>query len=126
MLPRTSVTEGGNPVVASALCLATAVCVQCAAAASLLRTLLVAGSVVGRVEFLAPGSFCARLQIKPGKIVIILAGRYAGKKAIVVKNFDEGTKGEKTMRNSSIEFAGWCALLPLAVLRAVGLRWMRA
>jgi len=30
--------------------------------------------------------------IKPGKIVIVLAGRYAGKKAIVVKNFDEGNK----------------------------------
>lgn len=30
--------------------------------------------------------------IKPGKVVIILAGRYAGKKAIVVKSFDDGTK----------------------------------
>jgi large subunit ribosomal protein L27e len=30
--------------------------------------------------------------IKPGKVVILLAGRYAGKKAIVVKTFDDGTK----------------------------------
>merc|ERR1712085_31181 len=30
--------------------------------------------------------------IKPGKVVIVLAGRYAGKKAIVVKTFDEGSK----------------------------------
>jgi len=30
--------------------------------------------------------------IKPGKIVIVLAGRYAGRKAIVVKTFDEGSK----------------------------------
>eukprot|EP00343_Euplotes_focardii_P008014 CAMPEP_0205818870 /NCGR_PEP_ID=MMETSP0206-20130828/954_1 /ASSEMBLY_ACC=CAM_ASM_000279 /TAXON_ID=36767 /ORGANISM="Euplotes focardii, Strain TN1" /LENGTH=141 /DNA_ID=CAMNT_0053111695 /DNA_START=38 /DNA_END=463 /DNA_ORIENTATION=+ len=28
--------------------------------------------------------------IKAGKVVIILAGRYAGKKAIVVKTFDDG------------------------------------
>ena len=31
-------------------------------------------------------------SIKTGKVVIILAGRYAGKKAIVVKSYDEGTK----------------------------------
>ena len=30
--------------------------------------------------------------LKKGKVVIMLAGRYAGKKAIVVKTFDEGTK----------------------------------
>merc|ERR1712137_1040653 len=30
--------------------------------------------------------------LKPGKVVIVLAGRYAGKKAIVVKTFDEGSK----------------------------------
>merc|ERR1719453_803700 len=30
--------------------------------------------------------------IKPGKVVIVLSGRYAGKKAIVVKTFDEGSK----------------------------------
>merc|ERR1719453_128473 len=31
-------------------------------------------------------------SIKPGKVVIILAGRYAGKKAIVVKTWDDGNK----------------------------------
>merc|ERR1712071_374421 len=30
--------------------------------------------------------------IKPGKVVLVLAGRYAGKKAIVVKTFDDGSK----------------------------------
>jgi len=29
--------------------------------------------------------------IKPGKVVIVLNGRYAGRKAVVVKNYDEGT-----------------------------------
>lgn len=31
-------------------------------------------------------------SIKPGKVVIVLNGRFAGRKAVVVKNFDEGTK----------------------------------
>ncbi|EGF78095.1 hypothetical protein BATDEDRAFT_26801 [Batrachochytrium dendrobatidis JAM81] len=30
--------------------------------------------------------------LKPGKVVLVLQGRYAGKKAVIVKNFDEGTK----------------------------------
>ncbi|KAK9735870.1 hypothetical protein RND81_04G234000 [Saponaria officinalis] len=30
--------------------------------------------------------------LKPGKAVIVLQGRYAGKKAVIVKNFDEGTR----------------------------------
>ena len=30
--------------------------------------------------------------MKPNKIVIVLSGRYAGRKAIIVKNFDEGTQ----------------------------------
>ncbi|KAJ1918115.1 60S ribosomal protein L27B [Tieghemiomyces parasiticus] len=30
--------------------------------------------------------------IKPGKVVIVLQGRHAGKKAVIVKHFDEGTK----------------------------------
>ena len=33
--------------------------------------------------------------LKPGKIVIIVSGRFAGKKAIVVKTFDEGTPERK-------------------------------
>jgi len=33
--------------------------------------------------------------IKPGKVVIVLAGRYAGRKAVVVKAFDDGTNEHK-------------------------------
>lgn len=29
--------------------------------------------------------------MKAGKVVLVLSGRYAGRKAIVVKNYDEGT-----------------------------------
>ncbi|CAL5219349.1 g1165 [Coccomyxa viridis] len=31
--------------------------------------------------------------LKPGKVVILLTGRYAGKKAVIVKNNDDGTTG---------------------------------
>ncbi|CAG8537213.1 15638_t:CDS:1 [Acaulospora morrowiae] len=30
--------------------------------------------------------------LKPGKVAIILSGRFAGKKVVIVKNYDEGTK----------------------------------
>jgi len=30
--------------------------------------------------------------MKPGKVVIVLAGRYAGRKAIIVKQQDDGTQ----------------------------------
>eukprot|EP00735_Rhodelphis_limneticus_P012002 TRINITY_DN5170_c0_g1::TRINITY_DN5170_c0_g1_i1::g.29383::m.29383 TRINITY_DN5170_c0_g1::TRINITY_DN5170_c0_g1_i1::g.29383 ORF type:complete len:150 (+),score=56.05,sp/O14388/RL27A_SCHPO/59.56/4e-53,Ribosomal_L27e/PF01777.13/3.2e+03,Ribosomal_L27e/PF01777.13/2.6e-35,KOW/PF00467.24/1.3e-06,PRP3/PF08572.5/0.098 TRINITY_DN5170_c0_g1_i1:44-451(+) len=33
--------------------------------------------------------------LKPGKVVIILSGRYAGKKAVIVKNFDDGVGNKK-------------------------------
>ena len=33
--------------------------------------------------------------MKPGRVVIMLAGRHAGKKAIVVKQHDEGKKDKK-------------------------------
>lgn len=29
--------------------------------------------------------------MKPGKVVIILGGRYAGRKGIIVKNYDDGS-----------------------------------
>ena len=32
--------------------------------------------------------------MKAGRVVILLAGRRAGKKAVIVKNFDEGKKGK--------------------------------
>merc|ERR1712000_748967 len=33
--------------------------------------------------------------MKPGKIVIVLQGRYAGRKAVIVKNYDGGTDDRK-------------------------------
>ena len=33
--------------------------------------------------------------IKPGKVVIVLRGKMAGKKAVVVRNNDNGTKSRK-------------------------------
>jgi len=30
--------------------------------------------------------------LKPGKVVVVLNGRYAGRKAVIVKNFDDGSK----------------------------------
>jgi len=33
--------------------------------------------------------------LKPGKVVILLNGRYAGRKAVIVKNFDEGSQNRQ-------------------------------
>jgi len=33
--------------------------------------------------------------LKPGKVVVLLRGRHAGQKAVIVKNFDEGNKDRK-------------------------------
>ena len=33
--------------------------------------------------------------IKTGKVVIVLNGRYAGRKAVVIKTFDDGSKDRK-------------------------------
>jgi large subunit ribosomal protein L27e len=30
--------------------------------------------------------------LKPGKVVIVLKGKHAGKKAVIVKEFDDGSK----------------------------------
>lgn len=39
---------------------------------------------------------CRRVRsIKSGKVVVLLAGRYAGRKAVVVKPFDEGSENRK-------------------------------
>ena len=35
------------------------------------------------------------LCLQPQKVVILLTGRYAGKKAVIVKNFDDGTSGRQ-------------------------------
>jgi hypothetical protein len=37
--------------------------------------------------------------MKPGRIVILLAGRHAGKKAIIVKQYDDGKKVCNTLRS---------------------------
>ena len=36
-------------------------------------------------------SFYAQF-LKKGKIVIVLSGRYAGKKAVIMKSYDKGTE----------------------------------
>jgi large subunit ribosomal protein L27e len=33
--------------------------------------------------------------LRPGKVVVVLAGRYAGKKAVIVKTFDDGQGDRK-------------------------------
>jgi hypothetical protein len=35
------------------------------------------------------------LRVQPGKVVIVLQGRYAGKKAVIVRSHDEGTSARK-------------------------------
>lgn len=37
--------------------------------------------------------YCSKMRkiMKGGKVVIVLCGRYAGRKAVVVKTFDDGT-----------------------------------
>ena len=63
-----------------------------------------------------PESIMAKF-LKPGKVVVVLNGRYAGKKAVIVKNFDEGDK------NANKKFG--CALVvgidryPLKVTKAM-------
>ncbi|CAI5463182.1 unnamed protein product [Closterium sp. Yama58-4] len=33
--------------------------------------------------------------LKPNKVVVVLQGRYAGRKAVIVKNFDDGVAGRQ-------------------------------
>uniref|UniRef100_A0A1S4MIL9 Large ribosomal subunit protein eL27 n=1 Tax=Pediculus humanus subsp. corporis TaxID=121224 RepID=A0A1S4MIL9_PEDHC len=33
--------------------------------------------------------------MKPGKVVLVLSGRYAGKKAIILRNYDDGTSAKQ-------------------------------
>ena len=39
--------------------------------------------------------------MKAGKVVIILSGRYAGRKAVIIRNNDEGT-GDRTYGNATV------------------------
>ena len=43
-------------------------------------------------DVLQTNSGCSGV-LQPGKVVILLTGRYAGKKAVIVKNNDDGTSG---------------------------------
>ncbi|KAI7855929.1 ribosomal L27e protein family-domain-containing protein [Circinella umbellata] len=54
--------------------------------------------------------------IKAGKVVVILQGRYAGKKAVVVRNHDEGTKD----RPYGYAVVAGVERYPLKVTRAMG------
>lgn len=38
---------------------------------------------------------CLSISIKSGKVVIMLAGRYAGRKAVVVKVSEDGSSGKR-------------------------------
>jgi large subunit ribosomal protein L27e len=40
-------------------------------------------------------AFCAACSFKSGKVVVLLQGRYAGRKAVIVKAHDEGTQDRK-------------------------------
>lgn len=51
--------------------------------------------------------------LKSGKVVIVLRGRYAGRKAVVVKAFDEGTKERKF---------GHCTLVSFSAVKHPGRR----
>ncbi|KAJ3350559.1 hypothetical protein HDU83_009583 [Entophlyctis luteolus] len=54
--------------------------------------------------------------LKSGKVVLVLSGRFAGRKAVIVKNFDEGT-GSKPYPHAVI--AG-IERYPLKVTKAMG------
>ena len=45
---------------------------------------------LGQAPKLTPKS-----AVQPGKVVIVLQGRHAGKKAIIVRNYDDGTSGRR-------------------------------
>lgn len=46
--------------------------------------------------YLSPRPMSAQVKfLKSGKVVILLNGRYAGKKGVIVKTFDDGIDGRK-------------------------------
>ena len=47
--------------------------------------------------------------MKPGRVVIMLAGRHAGKKAIIVRQHDDGKK-------VGLDWADWCRTRSLLTL----------
>lgn len=54
--------------------------------------------------------------MRANKVVILLNGRYAGKKAVIVKNFDEGDKGH---RHYGYAVVAGVARAPLKVTRSM-------
>ena len=54
--------------------------------------------------------------IKPNKVVVLLTGRYAGRKAVIVRNYDDGS-GPRTYGHALV--AG-VDRYPLPVTRAMG------
>lgn len=58
----------------------------------------------------------AKKLLRPGKVVVILAGRHAGKKAVIVKTFDEG-HGERKFGHCIVAGLERC---PKKVTKAMG------
>jgi len=40
--------------------------------------------------------------LKPGKVVILTNGKYAGRKAVIIQNFDQGDKANKFKYGNAI------------------------
>eukprot|EP00128_Syssomonas_multiformis_P004086 Colp12_sorted_trinity150504_noHs@20190 len=55
--------------------------------------------------------------LKPGKVVIVLNGRYAGKKAVIVKNYDDG---EGQVRPYGHALVAGVERTPLKVTKGMG------
>ena len=58
--------------------------------------------------------------LKSGKVVIVLAGRYAGKKAVIVKNYDDGSND----RQYGHALVAGVEKYPLKVTRKMGKKRM--
>ena len=59
--------------------------------------------------------------MKPGRVVLVLAGRYAGKKAVIVKNYDEGSND----RPYGHALVAGVARYPLKVTKSMGKKRMK-
>ncbi|XP_045169850.1 60S ribosomal protein L27-like [Mercenaria mercenaria] len=59
--------------------------------------------------------------MKPGKVVLVLGGRFAGRKAVIVKNYDDGTS-EKPYGHALV--AG-IERYPRRVIRGMGKKKMK-
>ncbi|XP_065896723.1 large ribosomal subunit protein eL27-like [Dysidea avara] len=59
--------------------------------------------------------------MKPGRVVLVLAGRYAGKKAVIVKNYDDGSND----RPYGHALVAGVARYPLKVTKGMGKKRMK-